>query len=47
MKEIEQKIYAALGIGREHVTPIDRDKDVSPTPIVGEPVVDEPVVAAA
>jgi hypothetical protein len=44
MKEIEQKIYAALSIGREHVTPIDRDKDVPP-PVA---VVDEPpaVVAA-
>src|SRR5580700_1225065 len=43
-KEIEQKIYAALGIGREHVTPIDRDKDATPVPT---PIVDEPAVAAA
>src|SRR3977135_3771842 len=31
-KEIEDKIYEALGIGRDLVTPIDRDKDV-PAPI--------------
>ncbi|HWY18886.1 MAG TPA: recombinase RecA [Solirubrobacteraceae bacterium] len=43
-KEIEQKIYAALKIGREHVTPIDRDKDAPPVAVVGEP---SPVVAAA
>ncbi len=42
-KEIEQKIYAALGIGREHVTPIDRDKDVPPVAIVEGP----PAVVAA
>jgi recombination protein RecA len=42
-KEIEQKIYAALGIGREHVTPIDRDKDVPPVAAVEEP----PAVVAA
>ncbi len=37
-KEIEQKIYAALGIDQSPVTPIDRDKD-APTPIVSEPAV--------
>jgi recombination protein RecA len=29
-KEIEDKIYAALGTGRDLVTPIERDKDASP-----------------
>jgi recombination protein RecA len=43
-KEIEQKIYAALGIGPEHVTPIDRDKAATEAPT---PIVDEPAVAAA
>jgi recombination protein RecA len=37
-KEIEGKIYEALGIGREAVTPIDRDKD-APAPIESEPAV--------
>jgi recombination protein RecA len=41
-KEIEQKIYAALGIGREHVTPIDRDKGATPVVAVEE----QPAVAA-
>ncbi len=41
-KEIQDKVYAALGIGQDLVTPIDRDKDV-PTPIASEPV----AVAAA
>src|SRR5271170_1369753 len=40
-KEIEDKIYAALGLGKDLVTPIDRDKDVKP------PMVSEPAVAAA
>jgi recombination protein RecA len=35
-KEIEEKIYAALGLIRDAVTPIDRDKDV-PAPIGSEP----------
>ena len=43
-KEIEEKIYAALGVGRDLVTPIDRDKDV-PAPIASEPKV--AAVAAA
>src|ERR1700752_1294726 len=29
-KEIEDKIYTALGVGRDLVTPIDRDKEVPP-----------------
>ncbi len=37
-KEIEDKIYAALNLGKDLVTPIDRDKDV-PAPIVSEPAV--------
>jgi recombination protein RecA len=37
-KEIEAKIYKALGIGKEAVTPIDRDKD-EPAPIASEPAV--------
>ncbi len=41
-KEIQDKVYAALGIGQDLVTPIDRDKD-APTPIASEPV----AVAAA
>ncbi|HUB36707.1 MAG TPA: recombinase RecA [Solirubrobacteraceae bacterium] len=44
---ISRKINAALGIGSEHVTPIDRDK----APAAGEPVATpaprEPAVAAA
>jgi hypothetical protein len=38
-KEIEDKIYAALGLGKDLVTPIDRDKDATPTPIASEPAV--------
>jgi recombination protein RecA len=40
-KEIQGKIYAALGIGQELVTPIDRDKgkDAAPAPIASEPAV--------
>src|SRR3954451_810258 len=37
-KEIEGKIYEVLDIGRETVTPIDRDKD-APAPIESEPAV--------
>jgi recombination protein RecA len=37
-KEIEDKVYSALGIGKDLVTPIDRDKDV-PVPIASEPAV--------
>ena len=37
-KEIEEKIYAALGLGKDLVTPIDRDKE-APAPIVSEPAV--------
>ena len=40
-KEIEDKIYAALGLSKDLVTPIDRDKEVAP------PIVSEPAVAAA
>src|ERR1700677_562614 len=40
-KEIEDKIYAALGLGKDLVTPIDRDKDAQP------PIISEPAVAAA
>jgi recombination protein RecA len=42
-KEIEQKIYTTLGIGSEHVTPIDRDKDAgAPQPVAAKPL-DGPV----
>ncbi len=44
-KEIEDKIYAALGVGKDLVTPIDRDKDASKPPIASEPKV--AAVAAA
>jgi hypothetical protein len=37
-KEIEEKIYAALGLGKDLVTPIERDKE-APAPIVSEPAV--------
>jgi recombination protein RecA len=40
-KQIEDKIYEALGLGRDLVTPIDRDKEVPP------PIGSEPAVAAA
>jgi recombination protein RecA len=40
-KEIEEKIYAALGLGKDLVTPIERDKDGAP------PMASEPSVAAA
>jgi len=42
-KEIEDKIYAALGLSKDLVTPIDRDKEISP-PV---PLASEPAVAAA
>jgi hypothetical protein len=38
-KEIEDKIYTALGLSRDLVTPIDRDADAAPTPIASEPAV--------
>jgi recombination protein RecA len=44
-KEIEQKIYAALGIGREHVTPIVGRSGLEPP--VPAPAADVPAVAAA
>jgi recombination protein RecA len=40
-KEIEDKIYAALGLGKDLVTPIGRDKEIPP------PIVDSPPVVAA
>ncbi|HEV2980934.1 MAG TPA: DNA recombination/repair protein RecA, partial [Solirubrobacteraceae bacterium] len=40
-KEIETKIYAALGLNKDAVTPIDRDKDARP------PIASEPAPAAA
>jgi recombination protein RecA len=38
-KEIEDKVYAALGLGKDLVTPIDRDKDAQVPPIASEPAV--------
>src|ERR1700677_916631 len=38
-KEIEDKIYAALGLGKDLVTPSDRDKEATKPPIVSEPAV--------
>src|SRR5271155_3593645 len=38
-KEIEDKIYAALGLGKDLVTPIDRDKEATKPPMVSEPAV--------
>jgi recombination protein RecA len=57
-KEIEEKIYEALGLGKELVTPIERDKDVVPEPPVAgqassvedtaqEAEASEPAIAAA
>jgi recombination protein RecA len=53
-KEIEDKIYAALGLGKDLVTPIDRDKagsggagPVAPQEATPPPIVSEPAVAAA
>jgi len=38
-KEIERKIYTVLEIGREHVTPIDRDAGAAvPQPVVAKPL---------
>jgi recombination protein RecA len=37
--EIEAKIYTALGIGKDLVTPIDRDKEAVPPPLASEPAV--------
>jgi recombination protein RecA len=34
-KEIESKVYAALGIGQDLVAPIEQDEDAAPVPIVG------------
>ena len=44
-KEIEDKIYAALGLGKDLVTPIERDKDAAAA--VPVPIASEPAVAAA
>ena len=44
-KEIEDKIYAVLGLGKDLVTLIERDKD--DVPAVPVPISSEPVVAAA
>jgi hypothetical protein len=38
-KEIEEKIYAALGLGKDLVTPIERDKDAAPPVSIAEPAV--------
>jgi recombination protein RecA len=43
-KEIEDKIYAALGLGKELVTPIERDKDAPPPVAVAS---ESPVAAVA
>jgi recombination protein RecA len=45
-QEIEDKIYAALGMGKDLVTPIDRDKDGSASQDVKAPIASEPAVAA-
>ena len=45
-KEIEEKIYAALGLNRDAVTPIDRDKD-APAPIASEPAAASAAARAA
>ena len=34
-REIESKVYAALGIGQDLVAPIEQDEDAAPVPIVG------------
>jgi hypothetical protein len=52
-KEIEDKIYAALGLGTDLVTPIthagtgDRDTTGSAPQDAGRPLASEPAVAAA
>ncbi len=38
-KEIEDKIYAALGLGKDLVTPIDRDREAERPPLASEPAV--------
>jgi recombination protein RecA len=45
-KEIEGKIYTALGLNKDAVTPIDRDKD-APAPIASEPAAPAPAPAKA
>jgi recombination protein RecA len=45
-KEIEGKIYTALGLDKDAVTPIDRDKD-APAPIASEPAAPAPAPAKA
>src|SRR5271170_5585807 len=46
-KEIEDKIYAAMGLGQDLVTPIDRDKDTPAPQETPAPIASEPAVAAA
>jgi recombination protein RecA len=52
-KEIEDKIYAALGLGRDLVTPIDLDttgsapQEATPPPPIRDRPASEPAVAAA
>jgi recombination protein RecA len=46
-KEIERKIYAALGIGEDQAIPIDRDKDRAPTPIASDQAEAKPIAAEA
>ena len=43
-KEIEAKVYEALGIGQDLVTPIERDKDAPAADLAGE-MPDVPPVA--
>ena len=43
-KEIEAKVYAALGIGQDLVTPIERDED-APAPDLADEMPDVPPVA--
>jgi recombination protein RecA len=46
-KQIEGKIYEALGLGRDLVTPIDRDTTGSAPQEAPPPMGSEPTVAAA
>jgi recombination protein RecA len=46
-KEIEDKIYEALGLGRDLVTPIDRDKETPAPKDATAAIASEPAVAAA
>jgi recombination protein RecA len=46
-KQIEEKIYEALGLGRDLVTPIDRDTTGPAPQEVPPPIGSEPAVAAA